>query len=180
MKMARVAGCTLRLIVTPDERARDLSGLLGFPDLQASPQGGGDLGDRLLRAVERAFAGGAAGVILLGGDSPTLPASIVEDAAALLTQHDAVLGPCDDGGYYLLGLRRALPALFHDVGWGGEQVAEQTRARARVAGIDLAELPGWYDLDRVEDLARAAVDLAPAVDDTTAARELYQLIRECA
>jgi hypothetical protein len=83
---------------------------------------------------------------------------------AKLRVHDAVLGPCEDGGYYLLGLRRPAPELFERIDWGGVDVADQTRRRAAEAGVDLCELPPWYDLDRFDDLERAAHDLTKMTD----------------
>lgn len=153
------------VVGTPDERVNDLSVLMADTVTECWPQGDGDLGQRLARATDRAFTRGADGVILLGADSPTLPAHVLSDAAASLVRHDAVLGPTDDGGYYLLALRRRQPALFERIDWGGAQVADQTRQRATAAGLDLHELPSWYDLDRFDDLIRAAPDLARLADD---------------
>jgi hypothetical protein len=130
------------------------------------PQGEGGLGQRLTRAMDRAFGLGAKGVLLLGADSPTLPTGFLNRAVASLVEHDAVLGPCEDGGYYLLGIRRRLPMLFERIDWGSAHVADQTRQRAAEAGIDLHALPSWYDLDRFDDLKRAARDLAETADES--------------
>lgn len=148
----------VRLVVTPDERVSDLGKLVN--ECGCWPQGSGDLGRRLARATGRAFCAGADGVLLLGADSPTLPVSFLTTAATNLSRHQAVLGPSEDGGYYLLGLRQPLPVLLERIDWGSEKVADQTRRRAAVAGIDLWELPVWYDLDRFDDLKRAVGDLA--------------------
>lgn len=156
-------GATLELAVTPDERIGDVARITGTSLRRCFPQGGGTLGDRLPRAVDRAFSSGAESILLLGADSPTLPSSMLDHAIASLNQHDAVLGPCDDGGYYLLGLRRACPALFLDIDWGSSMVARQTRQRAAADGIDLHELQTWYDLDHFSDLTRASRDLADEV-----------------
>lgn len=153
------------VVGTPDERVIDLSRLVADTVTECRPQGDGDLGQRLASATDRALGDGADGVILLGADSPTLPARVLADAATNLIRHDAVLGPTDDGGYYLLGLRQPQPALFERIDWGGAHVADQTRERATAAGLDLHELPSWYDLDRFDDLIRAAPDLARLADD---------------
>lgn len=176
-RVERVENLDTKLVVTPDERVADLAKLVaqcrmtgnsGAPPVRHStidirhfhsdcwPQGEGDLGRRLFRGTKRAFDAGTEGVLLLGTDSPTMPADFLTRAVAALSRHDAVLGPCDDGGYYLLGLRRHLPVLFERIDWGGACVADQTRQRATEAGIDLFELPTWYDLDRFSDLKRAA------------------------
>lgn len=146
-------------VVTPDERIADAAAIAGDAVSACWPQGDGDLGQRMERATHRAFTVGAQCVLLLGADSPTLPGQILADAVDRLLEQDAVLGPCDDGGYYLLGLRRTLPALLEGIDWGGSLVAEQTRRRAADAHVDLYELPAWYDLDRFGDLQRAAQDL---------------------
>lgn len=175
-RVAEVSTLDSRLVVTPDERVDDLRGLAPPHVSGTWPQGNGDLGQRLTRATDRAFQEGAGGLILLGADSPTLPTDYLTQAAGSLSKHDAVLGPCDDGGYYLLGLRQPLPALFECIDWGGDQVADQTRRRAAAAGIDLQELPTWYDLDRVDDLARAARDLA---NTTGPSRPFAGALRRC-
>ena len=154
-----IAGLDLTLVVTPDERLDDLQGLIADRLPDSWPQGGGDLGARLSRATDRAFAAGADGVLLLGADSPTLPVDYLLGAVKGLSEHDAVLGPCEDGGYYLLGLRRSEPGLFERIDWGSPNVARQTGDRAAALGVDLIELPLWYDLDRFDDLLRAARDL---------------------
>ncbi len=147
------------LIVTPDHRTGDFARRFADSQLPCWPQGDGDLGQRLLRAVGKAFDADVDGVLLLGADSPTLPFGYLQDAVAMLADHDMVLGPSEDGGYYLLGLRRTIPALFDGIDWGGSKVADQTRHRAIRAGINPVELPVWYDLDRFDDLCRARCDL---------------------
>ncbi len=171
-KLVGAANCKLvgavdcRLVVTPDGRVDDLRKMVGVDVADCWPQGDGDLGRRLARATDRALSDNSAGVIVLGADSPTLPRGFLERAVTKLSRHAAVVGPCDDGGYYLIGLRRSMPVLFERINWGSAEVARQTGERAVDAGIDLAELPLWYDLDRPEDLTRAAEDLADVTDTT--------------
>jgi hypothetical protein len=157
--VGRATNLDARLVVTPDDCVDDLADLVGEHVGGAWPQGEGDLGRRLMRATNRAFDEGAVGVLLLGADSPTLPQESLTTAAESLYVHDAVLGPCDDGGNYLLGLRQPFPVLLTGIEWGGPHVADQTRKRADDAAIDLYQLPTWYDLDRFDDLKRAAKDL---------------------
>lgn len=177
--VARLDGLTITLVVTPDESmatARCWAGI-GFHDCR--PQGDGDLGARLTRTTKQAFDEGAQRIILLGADSPTLPIDLLRQTDDHLAHADAVLGPSDDGGYYLLGLRRFIPALFERIAWGGPEVAAQTRQRAIDAGVALRELPPWYDLDRYEDLPRVLADLgSPDPRTRPAACELKKLISE--
>lgn len=116
----------------------------------------GDLGARLEQGVRAAFSRPAEAVdrvILVGCDCPALDAGYLAAALAALDDHDAVLGPAADGGYVLLGLRGAAPALFRDIPWGGPAVAGLTRERMRRLGWRWRELATLRDLDRPEDLS---------------------------
>ena len=182
------------LVVTPDEQLDAMKKELAGFDLQNSepralaradspfeywPQGEGTLGDRLARAVNRAFDESHTSVILLGADSPTTPSSFVRQACHRLQTHDAILGPCVDGGYYLLGLSQPCDAIFQNIDWGTEQVAGQTRERAAGSDLTLFELPEWYDVDRFDDLRRTRADLAALKDSgRTAAAALRNLLEE--
>jgi len=106
-------------------------------------QGEGELGARLARVP--------APCLLIGADCPDLTPAQLQDAAAILADHKAVLGPAADGGYWLLGLAAPRPAVFEGIDWGSEKVAAQTLARLP-ANTPL--LPMLADLDRPEDLAR--------------------------
>ncbi len=91
-------------------------------------------------------------VVLVGSDSPTLPAALVENALAALDQSDCVIGPAPDGGYYLIGLRRPVAGLFDNVAWGGSRVLEQTVRNMTAHNFSLHLLPPWYDVDTLDDL----------------------------
>jgi uncharacterized protein len=117
------------------------------------PQGAGTLGDRLQQAVETAFAQGSERVTIIGSDCPGLDVPLFAKAFDALTDHDLVLGPASDGGYYLIGLRRSIPALFENIDWGTERVWQQTMKTARSLELSIAELPVLNDVDRPEDLS---------------------------
>jgi len=123
---------------------------LGAFDYQ--PQGSGDLGARLNRAFEAAFAAGMQQVAAIGTDCPELDAGLLEQAFHLLQQHDLVLGPATDGGYYLIGLSRLIPELFEDIDWGTEVVLQQTVTIAEQGSRSIAYLPPLTDVDRPADL----------------------------
>jgi rSAM/selenodomain-associated transferase 1 len=116
----------------------------------------------LLHALQGLFDRGFSSVCLLNSDSPTLPTSYLRRAAELLEMQGdrVVLGPADDGGYYLIGVKQPHAHLFSDIAWSTDAVAAQTRARAREAGIPLTELSPWYDVDDAESLSRLRDDLA--------------------
>ena len=107
-----------------------------------------------MAAMAAAFAEGATGVVAIGTDSPWLTADEVEAAFEALRHHDAVLGPTQDGGYYLIGLRRFVPALFEDIAWSTTSVYAQTLARADHLRLRMHVLRTGYDVDRPEDLQR--------------------------
>ena len=108
----------------------------------------------LLQAIEGMLAHGHEAACVLSSDTPTLPTRIlVEAAERLLAPGDrAVLGACDDGGYYILGLKRAHAHLFAGIAWSTDTVADATRARAAEIGLDLVELEPWYDVDDAASL----------------------------
>jgi rSAM/selenodomain-associated transferase 1 len=108
-----------------------------------------NFGDCLWHAMRCLFDLGYGSACVLNSDSPTLPTSVLVDAAhALQSPGDRiVLGPCTDGGYYLLGMKRRHRRLFTDIAWSTGQVLEQTRARAAELELETVILPTWYDVD---------------------------------
>ena len=114
----------------------------------AVDQGPGGLGERLARA------GPPYPTLFIGSDAPDLAPEQLCAAAGALTDHRAVIGPAEDGGYWLLGLASVLPGVFDDIDWGSAAVFAQTLARLRATGVDPVRLPLPADCDRPEDLAR--------------------------
>jgi len=122
--------------------------------LRLQSQGRGDLGTRMHRAFARALRRHSYAV-LIGSDCPALrPADLRAAARALKAGADAVLSPAEDGGYALIGLRRASRRLFDGISWGGPTVLAQTRARLRRLGWRCRELRTVWDVDRPADVAR--------------------------
>ncbi|MGB7923678.1 MAG: TIGR04282 family arsenosugar biosynthesis glycosyltransferase [Pyrinomonadaceae bacterium] len=119
-------------------------------------QRGADLGARLEGAVAQAMGQGFSPVIVTGADSPTLPASFIEQARDRLAacEADVALGPTKDGGYYLVGLQRPVPGLFQNVDWSTPLAYEQTARNAARSESRLLQLPAWYDVDTFSDLLR--------------------------
>lgn len=114
----------------------------------------------LLHAILAMLARGHGSAVVLNSDSPTLPTAVlVRTATALAAGGDrVVLGAADDGGYYLLGMKAAHAHLFADIAWSTDSVAETTRLRAAQLGLEVVELPIWYDVDDQAALARLLRD----------------------
>jgi rSAM/selenodomain-associated transferase 1 len=125
-------------------------------------QAGNDLGQALLGAVTDLLRAGHDGVLLVNGDSPTLPSAFLASAVEMLRRPGdrMVLGPAADGGYYLIGLKQPHPHLFSSMAWGTATVAQSTRQRAAEVGLAVAELPEWYDIDDAETLGWLRAELA--------------------
>lgn len=136
-----------------------------------------EFGARVAAAFDAAFASGCERALVLGVDTPQLRSERLEEAFAALERADCVLGPAEDGGYYLLGLRAPAPALFEGVAWSSERVYADTLARARVLGLAVAELEREFDVDEARDLERlrALVAREGAARCPETARELALL-----
>ena len=158
------------LVLDAVERAKGLAGaslyVAGAPDLahpffkvlegrygaKLLPQRGPDLGARMKWAMQDAFEQGAEDVLLTGTDLPTLPRAHLMESLTLIKKHDVVLGPTADGGYYLIGLHRMVPALFEGIEWSTASVFADTKEKTEDAGLSLGLLPECRDLDTLEDL----------------------------
>lgn len=125
-------------------------------DFSLLPQRGVDFGERLCLAAEDLFRCGFDSVCLIDSDSPTVPAKTFLKAIELLkTRNDCiVLGRCDDGGYYLIGLKKPHRELFEQIDWSTERVFDQTMRRAREIGLQVKLLPPGYDIDDAASLRR--------------------------
>jgi rSAM/selenodomain-associated transferase 1 len=110
------------------------------------PQAAGDLGQRMKVFFAESLARFDR-IVLIGSDSPDLPIEYVSQAFEALGTHDVVLGPAQDGGYYLVGAARQVPRIFDGIDWGTARVWEQTLANLRSAARHWHELPSWYDID---------------------------------
>jgi uncharacterized protein len=121
-------------------------------------QGEGDLGERIERVLTKGLARKPF-AIALGADSPGIPKRLLEDAHQALRSADAVLGPCEDGGFYLLGLSRSRPGLLADIPWSQPTTFSCTLDRLRAQGLETAILEPWFDVDRPEDLVQVSEQL---------------------
>lgn len=121
-------------------------------DIRLMEQKGGDLGERMRNAMSLIFKEGYKNVIIIGTDSPSLPMLYIEEGFKGLTNYPVVIGPSNDGGYYLVGARDSAPPIFDGIPWGTKRVFRMTLEKGVRQRIDLYILPFWYDIDTVEDL----------------------------
>jgi len=123
-----------------------------------------DIGDCLDQVLIHLLAAGHPHAIALSADNPTLPLVHLQQATIRLSGADVILGPSEDGGYYLIGLKQPHPELFRDIRWSTQTVTAQTLAQAEGLGLSVSLLPPWYDVDTPADLDRLRTDLANLPD----------------
>ena len=122
------------------------------PVFEKTLQEPGDLGERMRAAFARAFAEGSQRVLIIGSDCYQLTTEIINDAFTALEDHEVVIGPSADGGYYLLGMNMLYPELFEGIAWSTETVREETLAKAAHLGLSAKEMPVLRDVDHEADL----------------------------
>lgn len=154
-----LVGARRVLVFAPADAGPEFAALVG-ERFDLTPQGEGDLGQRLAGFVEQELRGGARAVVVVGTDSPTLPLAYIERAFAELEQADVVLGPAFDGGYYLVGCGPRRPPVFDKVAWSTSRVLADTVAALADPRWRLALLPPWYDVDTPDDWAMLCGHLA--------------------
>lgn len=148
-----------RIIAYLPEEAEDYFRTLA-PDFGLLPQCGSDLGARLDNALTHCLTNDFERAVIMNSDSPTLPAEHLRQAFVALETADVVLGPCEDGGYYLIGLNGPAPRLLRDVEMSTPTVTRDTLTLAAEEGLRLTQLPAWYDVDTVVELERLRDELA--------------------
>lgn len=129
---------------------------LAEADFSLKAQRGAGLGERMENIFGELWAVGHRNVVLVGGDLPALPVEYVDQAFQWLMTPDrrVVLGPSEDGGYYLVGMNQPVPEIFHDMTWSHGQVLAKTLAKLAALNIPARQLPVWFDVDTAADLKR--------------------------
>lgn len=151
---------TPAIAYAPAEERRVFESLA--PGFNLIPQRGPDLGARLADGFEAFLPSGRGAALAVDSDTPTLPVAFLQQAVDLLRSPslDVVLGPTEDGGYYLIGLREPHPELFEAIRWSTPEVMPETLRRAEARGLRVGLLPTWYDVDTPGDLERLRAALA--------------------
>ena len=160
----------VELCAAPDASHPALQAAAAEHGVRLTEQGTGDLGLRMHRAFARSLMHHGR-VLLIGTDAPSLDAGVLRQAASALQDHDAVFVPALDGGYALVGQRRADPRWFSDMRWSHDRVMEDTRERLRAAGVRWAELPAVADIDEPADLVHLPPGWLDGLDLASRVRE---------
>lgn len=161
--LSSLAEKDIHIFYTPVNKKEELVELIELvPDgAVLTPQKGRDLGDRLKNAFETLFEKSYQRVCIIGSDSPDMPPKLIDEAFARLEQTPGpegrstgvVLGPTEDGGYYLIGMDSPFDVLFTGIPWSTERVLTETIKRAEEAGIRVSLIDKWHDIDTPADLA---------------------------
>lgn len=146
----------------PPDRERDVRAWLGIEKIAYEPQSPGTIGDRMSDAFQRVFSRGALKAVLIGTDVPGITEDTVRSAFRLLEEADVVLGPAEDGGYYLMGLKHWEPTLFENIEWGTDTVFNRTLDRIIMRNLAHKSLGTLKDVDTIDDIGPGL----PAPPDT--------------
>jgi len=150
-----------RLLITPPDKQAEFIEIASAR-WTVGAQSDGDLGQRMESYFAGAFRDGQRRTVLIGSDSPTLPLEYIETAFDLLQHHRVVLGPADDGGYYLVGASEQVPPIFSRMHWSTASVWERTVERLESHSISWTSLPPWYDVDDEASLHRLMSEIQQA------------------
>jgi glycosyltransferase A (GT-A) superfamily protein (DUF2064 family) len=128
------------------------------PGTRLLPVEGEDIGACLAQALEALLDLGYRKALAINADGPSLPAEYIHQAANSLDRADLVLGPVEDGGYYLVGMQRLHTGVFTGIAWSTTRVIDQTLQRSHALGLSVALTPPWYDIDSIVELKRLNED----------------------
>lgn len=120
-------------------------------------QSGSNLGERMKNSFRQVFEEGIGKAVIIGSDCPELNEWMIKNAFDGLNENDMVIGPSEDGGYYLLGMNRFFKTLFEDIEWSTESVLESTIQKAKINGLKVFQLPILNDIDNIEDLKKSSL-----------------------
>lgn len=146
------------------------------PGFSLISQKGEDLGEKLSNVSNGLFAQGAEKVVMLDSDTPNLPTDLIREALSGLDEVDVVLGPCEDGGYYLIGMRSWVQELFRGIPWSTADVAKMTVKKAHALSLRVLLLERWYDVDTIIDLKRLKRDLGQPAENCFFCENTYRAI----
>ena len=156
--VGQLPGLDLALAITPPSSHAYFTRVTP-PNTRLLPVEGENIGACLVQALGALLDLGYRNALAINADGPSLPAEYIHQAADLLDQADLVLGPGEDGGYYLVGMNRLHRGIFDEIAWSTSRVLAQTLQRSHALGLSVALAPPWYDIDTVVELIRLDNDL---------------------
>jgi rSAM/selenodomain-associated transferase 1 len=152
-KCDRLKGISRFLGCTPTKEDDFLKSMSRDHKMRAFNQRGLDLGGKIINAFKDFLKKGYGEVVIIGSDSPTIPPDYIRMAFSELRKNDFVLGPCCDGGLYLVGAKRKItPDIFQDIPWDTSEVLNRTLRNLYSLNIKFSMLHFWYDVDTIDDL----------------------------
>jgi hypothetical protein len=176
-RIGSLSAVDLWLAYTPDEEEAWFRQAIA-PSFHLMAQRGDDLGQRMHRIIEERHAGGASGVVVVGTDLPTLPIEYVSEAIDRLQGGaEIILGPSEDGGYYLVGMREPDARLFEGISWSRKTVLRETVDKASELEKAVVTVPSWYDIDTPPDLDRLKRELENLPEDDHYPRHTADFLR---
>lgn len=140
-------------------------------------QKGENLGERMCNAFEFAFSQNADAVVMIGTDSPTFPHTFIENAFEKLATFDSVFGKAQDGGFYLIGLRKLEKEVFQNVAWSSSETFAQTRRNILNLNFSLSEISDWFDVDEPQDLIRLIGELENNIEAQNIAPNTFEFVK---
>jgi len=157
--------CDLKILAYASRKRPDYLKRIGR-SFRFSRQKGSDLGQKMYNAFKLVEVYGDCKSVIIGSDSPSLPAIFIKNAFEKLDKNDLVLGPTLDGGYYLIGLKKPCIEIFKGIKWSSSQVLKDTVRNAKKLGKKISILRSWYDIDKPKDVAYLKKDLKKKNKDT--------------
>lgn len=151
-KCVRLKGIDRFLGCAPTKDDDFLKGLVVKYKMKSFNQRGKTLGEKIVNAFRDYLKKGYKEIVLIGSDSPTIPKEYIKKAFFELKKNDFVLGPCCDGGLYLIGAKKIIPEIFHNIPWDTPEVLNKMLEKLNSLDIQFSMLPFWYDVDTMEDL----------------------------
>lgn len=136
----------------PPDKEEEIKNWIGKKELQYLPQIGNTLGDRISNAFKEMFSSGAEKAVIIGTDCLEVTSKIINEAISLLDEAQIIIGPAEDGGYYLLGLNKPTPQIFQDINWSTEHVLNQTISKIEENKLNYKKLKTLKDIDTVDDI----------------------------
>lgn len=159
MLASSLSGVRLAVAITP-AGSRAYFEQVTPPVTLLIPVEGVDIGGCLAQAMDHLFSAGYSHVIALNSDGPSLPRDYLLQAFSSLDEKDVVLGPSEDGGYYLIRLSKYCSEIFQQISWSTPLVLSQTLSRTKTLSLHVELTPPWYDVDNAKEALRVASELS--------------------